>query len=449
MNTKSKRIALVSVHSLWMILLVFFWMRQPFISDKEFGLTAKLVEEGDKYRWNKEKVKKKYLEKFFFINTSHSLEAYDEAPFDWSSNVITNRGQLLSVFKKLENHTDKFDLVFLDVYIDAHRNDSVGAQIDAELAAVISRLKKKEKVITVSNISDYLGSSFPAPRVESVDRVLTNKLVYEPNIFGDDLSGSAYYPPSLGKSFYRFQYQMKVDDREIKQASMLMYELAMNDRAGNPFLFDLFYKYENQPGVFQNITIPRMKLKDSDLKTGVLLKNKEGVEMEKPVVMNLNLLYDEDETLLEEIISHFPNQIIVIGDMNFIDNHETTGGVVAGPVVVANTLITLFEKENKLHFLYFVFLFFAFAAVSYFTFYPEVTQKLKAKKFKYEIIGYPYHYVMGKLNYFILFVTAILGLVIFKAYIYFFFSFFYVFFITRARAFINYVEEARKPKNIT
>jgi|GEM_PF-2469242 len=414
-----KRKILISVlHSFWMILLVFVLQKLPVILNYEVNLTQNLWETEFYARFGKVKNNDKYSRKFFFINTARSFEIDDDSP-PGTANLRTNREQLLSVLKTLNENKASFEAAFLDVFIPEAQTET-----DIQLRQIVAELKQNKKIVTVSNVVNYYEPLSDLPSLVKSIRFHSNDYtLYEENMFGNSLSGPAYYPLSNSDAFFKFSYNVPIEKKLRKQASLLLYECISGNTAESPFLSGLFYKYKSDSRLYQNIYIPKIILSNEDLhyvKTEEFAQNTEF----------MNELADDEEFLADKLRRE-PGKIIFIGDMSFADIHYAKGARIGGPLLVANTLIALLDANNRISYLYLLFLAIAFSAVSYFTFWPKILEAESRRKIRFRLLHSAYQYFIAKSNYLILLMTTLIGIFVFNQYIFLFFNLIYIFLLSK------------------
>lgn len=393
-----KKIRNSIIHSLWMFFLVFVWIRQPIIFDYEFDITKDLNDIEYYSRLQNIKSQKKYKNRFLFINTSHSLEVDSTATYESLTNVRVNRKQLLQCLELLNKNDKKFEIIILDIFID-----SVDNEIDHKITNVVNELKKKGKIITINNISELKNGD----------------LEINENVLGRNLSGTTFYPFSNSTAFYKFVYNLKIDKNYHKQVALLAYEQIAHKKANEPFLFDVFYGYENENKLYQNYYIPRIVLGLDNVYFSEDDKNKQNA-------VYLDIFPDVPEILKKINTSEKNNSIVVIGDFGLGDNHYTTNGPIRGPLIITNTLIALLEGANQLSFLYIFFVVIAFSLVSYYTFYPNVVESYKSTDIKNKYLRSIVNFILEDINYIILFITTLIGVYFFNHYLFILFNTLYI-----------------------
>lgn len=412
-------------HGLFMIFLVFCWMRQPFIFKYEYNATENLLSFKDFKGMTENSLRNKYVNKFFFLNTSHSLITDEEASEDGKINVRADRKQLTELFQILQKHPDLYDIIFMDVFIPEIKSDE-----DTELIEVVAALQDQRKIITANIVvDDYIDrrkevkSNNRQPRIfKQMKASFKYKKENVPNIFGSEFSAPMYYPISMNDAFYKYHHNLKIEGTYTKQAALKLYENLTNKSARNPFLWDVLYLYQDEYALYQNIDIPEMVLSSEDLFDIHSHENFQNTG-------NLDMWIDFDGEFLIDKLRSEPGKIIIIGDMALGDIHYSLAGRTEGPLIVANTLISLLEKNNRLSYLFLGYLWLSFSLVSYLTFYPEILENLKTKNFRLRLFNFFYHYLLDKANYLVLFIATLIGLYAFKHYIFLLFTLFYIYIV--------------------
>ncbi len=419
-----KRILISALHGLFMIILMFVWLRQPYIFGYEFSMTKDMIGLESYFRLGETKNRKKYYDKFYFINTSNSL-IVDKNASSYQPNVKTDREQLLKFLEIAETHKNLYDIILFDVFINELENKT-----DTLLYNTIYRLKQKGKIVTSNNVNDNY-----------IRKKDTYYSMVEKNALGDTLSGSVYYPMSMEDSFYKFSYQLLPDKGEKqKQLPLLAYECMQKDKANSSFLFNTFYTYKHKKGIFQNIYIPRITLGYKDI---ILQSNDDAIA---PNTSNLSWLYDDEESVVK-VLQSKPKPVIVIGDVLWGDKHYSTNGLIQGPLIATNALIALMEQNNQMHLYYLLFLWLTFTVVSYFTFYPYLIQRAKNATIKVSWLAKIRNYIMDELNYFILVFATLFGVFVFDHYIFLLFNVMYIYILEKILPFIKEKLNTKHIKN--
>lgn len=415
-----KRIGVSFLHAIWMVFLTFLWLRQPVIFDFETGITKGINDIVYYFNLGKNKTYDQYKNKFFYINTTHNLILDQNAPY-YLPNVRTNRKDLVVLLDSLDRHSDAFESIFLDVFIS-----EVEDSTDQALVNIVKRLQYKQKMIAVSEIVDNIDRSYKQPELlRSIHSYFKERNTFLfPNVFDPEYSGPVYYPLSNSDAFYKITYNFEVEEERVSQAPLKMYEAISERKAKPPFFLNLFYKYENLPGVYQNIYAPPMVIGMQDLSYGnnpLDYQNLENMEV---------FLEDGFAFLLQKLKEDSEKKIIIIGDFVFGDDHHSSVGRIKGPLIAVNSLIALKSESNKLSIKFIWFLVFSFFLVSYFSFYPEVISGLSKKNYKHYFTNTVFVYIVRKMKYLILFVSTIIGVLWFNYYLFLFSCLIYIYFVS-------------------
>ncbi len=409
-----KRIGISALHGLFMIILMFAWLRQPYIFGYEFDITKDMILFETYLRGGEIKNKDKYYDKFYFINTAHSL-VIDNSAASKRPNVRANREQLLKFLDIAEKHTNLYDIILFDVFINTLED-----KIDTLLYNAVYRLKQQGKIVT----SNYVHDNYITNHNEYYTQI-------EQNAFGDTLSGPIFYPMSMQDAHYKFFYHFLPDKgTPQKQLPLLAYECITKKQSSSSFLFNIFYTYKKQKGIFQNIYIPRIVLGHKD----IVFTSNDGKRT--PNTSNLDWIYHREETVVD-ILKNKPKPIIIIGDVMWGDTHYSTNGLIRGPLIAANALIALLEQNNRMHLSYLLFLWIIFTVVSYFTFYPYLIRQAKDARIKISWLASMRNYIMDELNYIILVFATLFGVFVFGHYIFLFFNVIYIFILEKTLPFVR------------
>ena len=408
-----RRLLVSLLHGFWMIFLSLIWIRQPMTFDYEFEATKDVLDFEYYSRFKTIKGKENYKDRFLFINTAHSLEVYDSEEFE--SNVRTNREQLLKVLKQLNINSNKFEVAILDLHIEHPESP-----IDEEITEVVSSLKRKNKIVTLSKI-------VTSNKISSFSRNNKDSIEISNSIFGNKLHGSFFYKFSNSDAFYKFDYTLNIRNDKIKQAPLLAYECITNKKSNSPFFFNLFYTYNGIPKLFQNTYIPKMVLGFDDLS----YEDDEQKNI-KTNIVNLDSVAEVETYIADKINKKCKkNSIIIIGDYLLGDSHYTTSGLTRGSLLIANTLIALLEGNNQFSLWYLFFLIFSFSLVSYYTFYPNLYETFKSKEIKNKYIRTIVNLILDDINYVILIIATFVGIYLFDHYIFILFFTIYIWILER------------------
>lgn len=407
MKKHLKRWSISLLHGLWMTLLVFLWLRQPYIFDYEFDATKDINDIEWYLRGGKVYGEDEYGKKFLFVNTSQSLVVDSTCAYN-QPNVKTDRKQLNEFLEILNKNPNLYEGILFDVFVDELQDKD-----DSLLYNIIMQLKAKHKIATVNNIDEnyyYQGK----------DKYYS---VLKQNAFGTELSGTDFYPKSMSDAYYKFQYQIKPDEGDLQQQlPLLAYENMTGKQSSKPFFFDIFYRYKGDSKLYMNYYIPRIVLGYND----IVIQSDE----EKENTIQLSWYYNSEDAVKQMLIQH-KKPIIIIGDLLLGDLHYSTNGLIRGPLIAANAMIPLLNGGNCLHISYLLFLIIAFTIISYLTFYHSDLKEWKPKRIKSELLQNIISGFLDNLNYLILIIVTMYGIFMFNNYIFLIFNLLYIFAIEK------------------
>ena len=409
-----KKILIAFLHAVWMLFLVFMWLKLPFASGSELEATSSFRYYQDIFSTKKNKLLEHYNETFLFFNVSRDQQL-DTVYSEHESNIITNRETLSKVLTNLEKDTAQYSLVILDIFVD-----EIVSPADTVIANSVERLKKMGKIVTVSFVdkADDIGTELST------------------NAFGDTLSGISYYGFGPKESFYKQSFQFWIGDNYYKQLALIADEQLRGYHARKPFLFDLFYNCDNKKGLYRNLIVPKLAIKNDMIKFPAF---------DEDSTINAYDIQDmADTSLLSTIWYNKEKPVIIIGDMLLSDKHFTSEGMMSGPLIVINTLAELQCDSNRMTFLHFIFLLLSFTLISLVALFGKsrIEQLKYGTKNKYTKIFYSL--LFKDTHYLLLFVVTMLDLVFFQHYI--FIIFFAVYFLVLEK--ILFLFKKRKPTTL-
>ena len=415
---KNKRILLSFIHAFWMITLMLFWVRQPFIFDYEFEICKDLIDIETVIRLGNTQGQKEYQNKFLFLNVSKNKEILTLN--DEVTVTRTSKNELQKTLNILAQDTTKFKAILLDILIDKEENEQNKSAIDS-LQEAVDKLKGK---IILTNEFDGEVIKKSAITTDSKN------------------TGIATYNKSLSDAFYRLDFSKKLshDNKYYKQTPLLMYELIENKKASQPFCFGLFYTYKNDLHLYQNVIVPKMTLLDENRITlenayykaldttyfGIKFLKKEPIEYSYNCYDIGTFNSNYHQTAFDDL----KKPIIIIGDFES-DIHYTTNGQVSGPMVLANSIISLYNGSNKISFWYLFFIISSFTFISYLTFFYLPYQSENKFKSKYKWLNAIVNFIIDEINFVVLALVTLIGIFVFKYYMFLFFNTIYLMIVSK------------------
>lgn len=344
---------LAAIHAFWLMLLSFWLLNWSFVHWDEgeiiqFGpILKKLV-------WNLEE--KPDTDEFLFINVSHDYELtdiMDEWGIPIGNEPITDRKKLAE-FIRILHQNDNHRAILFDIRFDLSSSN------DSSLAHAFQHL---DRYVVSTHMSDSTVEDPVIPVKTAV----------------------ADYPIS-GGSFFKFKYLIK---DTIKTVPIVLDEIINGKKytKNGAFLFDGNKRYLN---VF---------LIDLLVRPHDLFDAEDHYFYEH--LGNL-LFLDSDD--LSEITK---DKIIVLGDFEKYDIHDTLLGEMPGPLILLNAYLTLKNNTNQLSWIFLIFIFLSYFVLSTIIFFPEDPLERIIKKVTGD--NKVTEFITSALSYFLLLVLIVLS----------------------------------------
>lgn len=326
-------ILILIFHSLFLSVSSLYLLNLPYIYEDELRL-IQITSAIKKFIISKEKKPKR--NRFLFVNVcweKQLIEKLDNDGFPVGNQAITNRKSLAEFFNRVNQKPDNHKYLICDIsFIDPSENDK-------ELQAEFDKMYN----YTVSYHKDE------------------NDIPQEP-IFNLNKSISDYTTFNVDK-FIKFKL---VQSDSLITTPLKIYQDIYNEKIEQGF----FYKLNNQ--YILNSFIVDFRIWSYDLSE------------------NSSYKYDYinigDFKFLPDSAFHklLKDRIVVIGDFELNDIHETIYGDMSGPLILLNTFLAVEKGENKLSVNYLIFIFISFVIINYYVFdinlrFKEHFSKLIAK----------------------------------------------------------------------
>jgi hypothetical protein len=379
-----KRVILFSaVNSIVLFLFTFFWINNsPWVTGDE--------EEMIKYTSQaKESIFGKSIkpspDSSVFINISWEKQLLPEIDHNGQQigvRPITNRQRIAKLLEALSKRNEhKF--IILDVYF----KDSSDYYSDSLLQAALS--KTKNILIPYHFVDDDDQPDYP---IFKAPIALSDyeKSVVENNFLKFKLihsGGRKTTPLVMYEQIHKVKFQNKT-----------MFGLMNNHLAMNSFILDFRIAGYNIPNERKLRTIP-------DLDTSEIAYTKIQLADVLPPDEILKVLPEQAITgMMEGLYSITKDKIIVIGDFEDTDIHETIKGPTPGPTILLDVYYALYYGDNLFSIGFVIFLLAGFFLVSYRCFSgSDILESFMKKKFSAHnniISG-----IAGLLSYLIYFIT--------------------------------------------
>jgi len=303
------------VNALLMIVLTLFSLSQAYTLDDEV-LLIKLTS-GFKNLILKVH-EKPPRERFLFISVTWEkqfIDKLDKNGFPIGNDVITNRQSLGELLHTLNRNPDNHKLAILDVFfVDSSANDSLlKAELERVKNCVVSMHKKE------NGLAD--SSRFKTPNPGLSDMETNNDMV--------------------------LKYHL-VQGNNLKTTPLRMYEMIYNTKLEDLGLYDKLDGHYILNAFILDYAVRRYDL------------------LEAPDDQRYPMIYlSEFLTLPPELQDEFTkDKIIIIGDFEGADKHETIYGDMPGPLILLNAFLALESGDNRISPLFILLLFISFSIIS-------------------------------------------------------------------------------------
>ena len=311
-----KVLAVSALHALWLIFLSFLLLNWHFVHWDEgeiiqFGPILKKLVLG----WEQ----KPPQEDLMFVNVSYDnqlVEITDSLGFPLGNERITDREKLSEFLNNLAA-VDNYKALVLDIRFDLPSGN------DAKLVSAFAGIKR-----TV--VSNHLQNGIPEKPVIPVK------------------SGISDYPV-VGGSFFKFQYFY---NDTVKTVPLLIDEIVTGKKYVKKGSF-----FSDGTHSYYNIFLADLLVRPHDI----------FIAEDHYFYENLgNILYLDSASLA----AITKDKIIVVGDFEKYDKHETLLGEMPGPLILLNTWLSLSSGQNRVKPLPLIFLFISYTLLSLIIFVP-------------------------------------------------------------------------------
>ena len=312
---KSNFICFISIiHALWLIFFTFIWLNQSFTyGDELFMMQAISGIKNQIFNIGQKPDPKNFL----FVNIAYDrklIPKFDEDGIEIGRQDITNRENLAKFFHILNQKPDNHKFVLCDVYFgDPCPDDETFAD----------ELKQMKNILIPYHKTTEGQWELPIPIFDGVPRGIAD-----------------YITADTKGTFLKFTF-MESDIH--KSIPLLMYEKLH----GASFRKEAFLYFMNG-SLSLNSVILNLRIQNDDLHEN---------EDYRRFYVNMEMLLRLPEAALLEFVK---DRIVVIGDFEERDIHETVFGNMAGPLVLVNAYLSLVNGDNmfSLSFLMTLFLFY-------------------------------------------------------------------------------------------
>jgi hypothetical protein len=310
-------------NSLLLILFTFYWIRLPFSFDDE-PLLIQMTSSIRKivFKESQKPAKKNYL----FVNVSWDkklIEKLDDYQIPVGNQAITDRKKLAQFLEIINHKPLNHKYLLMDVsFSDPSEDDSLLQQ----------QFNKTQNYIVSYHKDDSGEPEYP---IFNVKRGLS-----------DYLMGQGDYSIISGDDKYLKCHLIQCDT--LKTTPLIMYEKIHHKKYRKGyFLFDFIDKDLVSPSFIIDFRIRNYDLTESS---------------DPYAKLNLG---DILALPAEEIESLVKDRIVIIGDFEDRDIHDTIFGNMPGSLILLNTFIALENEDPVISFPFLLFLLLAFCLISW------------------------------------------------------------------------------------
>lgn len=307
------------LHALWLLALTFFWLSQSYTYGDEFFLVQ--ITSGIRHIVLKPAVRPSSPTAhpaFVFVSVSYDKELIpklDPDGFEIGNQEITDREKLARFFQILNQRPDAYQFVLCDIFF---KDDSPH---DPLLETELNQMKN----ILIPYHQSTSGQ-WAFPKFSSVKMGLAD-----------------YIAADTKGTFLKF----RLTEQGHKTIPLLMYEkLHHAEFRKTPWGYAMNGRYSLSSVVLD------FKIRRHDLFQG---------EAGCPsVYLGEMLRHFPDEEILELV----RDRIIVMGDFDVHDIHETVFGDMPGPLILVNAYLSLVNGDNHISLSFLIVLFFVYLLIS-------------------------------------------------------------------------------------
>ncbi|MEN8118860.1 MAG: hypothetical protein ABFS35_00850 [Bacteroidota bacterium] len=326
-KVQKKVLTLVLVsHSLLLSVFSLYLLNLPYIYEDELRL-IQITSAIKKFIISKEE--KPDRDRFLFVNVAWEkqlIEKLDNDGFPVGNQVITNRKSLSRFFSRINQKPDNHKYLICDIsFVDPSENDM-------ELQVEFDKLTN----YTVSYHKDE------------------NDIPQDP-IFNVSKSISDYTTFNVDK-FIKFKL---VQSDSLITTPLKLYQEIYNKKMEQGFFYRLNNRY------ILNSFIVDFRIWSYDLSDESSYKYD---------YMNIGDFQFLPDSAFHKLLK---DRIIVLGDFELNDIHETIYGDMSGPLILLNTFLAVEKGQNILSIYYLIFIFLSFILINYYVF--DINIRFKAQ----------------------------------------------------------------------
>lgn len=320
------QLAFILANTTAMLLFSGWMMAWPYVNEDE----QLMIEYGSKLKnillGLEEKPDK---EDFIFINVAYDkqlVDKLDTVGFSMGKEAITDRKLLAEFLHVLAEDTTAFRYVILDVFLGQH--------YDADMC----------RGDTLSPDSLLQASLLRIPNLVMSGHMDDDNILQRP-VFNGNHAVASYN--SVDNKFLKFR--LTYNDT-IKTVPVLMYEYLSGSKVEGSALFG-----KANGEFFYNSFIPKFRIRQYDLFFA-------PPEQRYKVDNLTNILSGAMNA--QEIRDYIRNRIVVIGDFEDRDVHETIYGETGGSLILVNTYLGLASGDAFISYTFLAFLFTMYLIIS-------------------------------------------------------------------------------------
>lgn len=336
MKQKLKIFLIALLNAFVMLGITFGLMRSPYIQGDEQALIEYVGKIKNILLGIEEKPP---IKDFMFVNIAYDRQLIDKLDTNgltMGKQIIVDRYKLARFFEILAKRPKNQKFILCDIHlVDSVKNDSVSPDI-----VLANSLAKLPNSLIVYHLDETGKPEYP--------------------IFRNAKMGLADYT-LVGEKFFKFT--LFVNDT-IKTAPLMMYEYLHQKKTAS------------DSWSFFNTFIVDFRIRNYDLffaKEHYKIDNLENI---------LSGVMSE-----EQVLEYVKDRIIIIGDFELYDNHQTIYGTTAGSLILLNTYLGLVAGNNIIYISWLIFILCSYTLAVVVVFIPN-TQEILWKRYIFDMLSY-------------------------------------------------------------
>lgn len=318
------------LHALWLIFLTFLGLRIPHTTDEEM----KLIQWTSGWKRIYLKSDRPPESRFLFVNVAWEKQLVprtDQDGFVIGNDIITNRGKLAQFISTLNEKPDNYKFLIVDVRYEEKFDVNVEGQLTADQAllamndSLLVASLKGAKNYVVSYHADVQGRL--KPPVFDVEAGLSN---YETTDEGTIVKFSA------------------IQADTARTTPLLIHQAIYHSHYKKGFLFDFM---NGRPVLNSFIIDHRILIHPSDFASDTYYSH-----------AHLGEILKMPSPLIHELVK---DRIVVLGDFEDRDIHETIYGALPGPIILVNAFLAFENGDNRITAGFVILLLIGYTFISY------------------------------------------------------------------------------------